>query len=62
MRSPTAPVVLPPPGGAIVVPVGRARTVAQRPLQARGIGESFDRVLGQAPQHDALQVVGDVRH
>ena len=37
-----------------------AGALAQGPLQGRGVGEALGRVLGQAAQHDALQVLGDV--
>jgi hypothetical protein len=29
-------------------------------LEALGVRESLGRVLGQAPQHDALQILGDI--
>ena len=33
---------------------------AQRPFQALGVREPLGRILGQAPQHDTLQVLGDI--
>src|SRR5690349_13695271 len=52
--------VSPPPGGMLLTPVAGAIALAQGPLQARGISEALVRVLGQAAQHDALQVLGDI--
>src|SRR4051794_5772436 len=52
--------VSPPPGGMLLAPVAGAIALAQGPLQARGVGEALVRVLGQAPQHDTLQVLGDI--
>ena len=41
------------------MPIPRAGALAQGSLQSLGIRVALGRVLGQAPQHDALQVVGD---
>ena len=51
--------VSPPPGGTAPGPSPRAGARAQGPLQGLGVREPLGRVLGQAPQHDALQVLGD---
>jgi|GEM_PF-6334854 len=41
------------------VPFIRAAAFAQRSLWSLGIREPIGRALGQAPYHDALQVLGD---
>src|SRR5262249_20448124 len=50
----------PPLGGSLRAPAIGAGTPGEGLLQALGVGESLGRVLGQAAQHHAFQVLRDV--
>src|SRR4029077_9367986 len=51
--------VMPPPGGAILAPFAGTGARPEGTFQALGVREPLGRLLGQAPQHDALEVLGD---
>ena len=51
--------LLPPFGGPVLVPFARRGAVAQGAFQALGVREPIVGVLGQAAEHDALEILGD---